>query len=102
MSNLVEFLDVLERRANKLGCFIITYELSDWEPVEGLDFGPYFIVDECGYRAWEHGLPLEGIADALSRIELELRLEAQGHPDPCVVWRNFGASWLDRYGGYWR
>jgi hypothetical protein len=56
---------LLQARAGKLGCVIIANA--------GHEKGPFLLWWE-GYSVWGHGLPAEGVADALDRIERERRL----------------------------
>jgi hypothetical protein len=83
-------LSFLERRAAKLGCTIQRCE-DDHELEKGVDYGPYFLCCAVtGYHVWAHGLPLEGIADALTCLERELQLPDEQRFD---AWKNFGAGW---------
>src|SRR5262245_29578767 len=66
---LFERVHALRKQADALNCRI---ELSDRDPEEGLDFGPFVLLAEDGVRVWEFGLPLAGIADALGCFDREL------------------------------
>jgi hypothetical protein len=79
--------DLLQARARKLGLLIS----ADADQEKGLDFGPFLLrCGQTGYLVWAHGLPAEGIADALNCCERELKL-----PDEEIgeAWRDFGARW---------
>jgi hypothetical protein len=73
----------LRNRATELGLCIVT-ERGDGE----LDCGPFFLIDAEGYHVWDGGLPLEGIADALTCFAYELA----GTPAE-QAWRDFGVGW---------
>jgi hypothetical protein len=66
---------LLQARAGKLGCVII----ADAGYEKGLDFRPLPAV-VGSYPVWGRGLPAEGIADALDRIERERRLWLEFSP----------------------
>jgi hypothetical protein len=75
----------LRQRAADLDCEIEVLRRKDME--EGIDRGPYLLCDvESGSRVWLTGLPLEGIADALDRLERE----CAGEPN---AWESFGDGW---------
>src|SRR5262245_30754394 len=84
---LFERLHALRKHADELNCHI---ELCDHDPEEGLDFGPFLLRDQHGYRVWEFGLPVAGIADALRCFARELAGDKR-------AWTNFGARWAARY-----
>jgi hypothetical protein len=98
---------LLQARAAKLGCVIIAGAGRE----KGLDFGPFLLWWE-GYPVWGHGLPAEGIADALDRIERQQRLwldvktgewfedtgwivdKAKYDAGMKKIWCDFGLTWL--------
>ena len=82
---LFERVHALRKQADALNCRI---ELSDRDPEEGLDFGPFMLSDADG--VWEFGLPLAGIADALDCFDRELGGDEK-------AWTNFGAGWATHY-----
>ena len=93
MTSSREIPNPLEQRASELGCRIDV--MLDEEMEEGIDYGPYRLCDaESGACIWVTGLPLEGLADALDRLERELQLPAEKIGD---AWTNFGCSWAARY-----
>ena len=76
----------LKQRAAELGCRIDV--MFDGEMEEGIDYGFYRLCDaESGAHVWGTGLPLEGIVDALDRLERE---QTEGYD----AWADFGSSWL--------
>jgi hypothetical protein len=75
----------LRQRAVDLDCEIEVLPRKDME--QDIDRGPYLLCDsESGGRVWLTGLPLEGIADALDRLERE----CAGEPN---AWESFGEGW---------
>jgi hypothetical protein len=76
-------------RAAGLDCEIEVVRKRDVE--EGVDYGPYRLCHaEGGHHVWLTGLPLEGIADALDRLERE----CAGEPN---AWESFGEGWAHKY-----
>jgi hypothetical protein len=69
---------------------------------EGLDVGPFLLrCRQTGRLFWPHGLPVEGIADALNCFERELwftrdldpKDEARWNAALSQAWGDFGESW---------
>jgi hypothetical protein len=87
LAQLVDPLELQHRRARKLGCVIHLLDPDDIDPA--LDRGPY-LLKHGAYPVWCHGLPLIGLASAISCYERELKLPMNKRGD---AWASFGEGW---------